>query len=972
LKQDLIDRIREISVPHRVSVNTVILLNDPTKVWLVEQGRLSVSTVKVENGVPIGKKEFFFSVEEGHAMMGIAIDKRRKMGLVADVHEETILLEGNLLQVKKLVSGEELKQVGIDVVEDWLSILFEALLDTAINRRSTPDLMLEKTGEQVVATAKQQLSTTKPLLWCQASDLNALTINGVLELPEVNYPCYFPISRKAFLEARRRTELTLFETADIIRERGFWHGLQLFHETALSVELIKKDREEAQERRRLLDKYALEETSMQGAMEEVTGIFEQEDDRFEISWDERGNPLFDACMIVARHERIKLSMPDTLDQSDDPLGDIMRYSKIRYRQIELDDGWHTKESGAMLGFEANTERPIAILPHHGGGYEAFNPETGDHVGISKHNVDHISSTAYVFYPPLPNTKITVREIAKFVFEGNRADYVRVLLMGLAATALGMVTPILTGVLFDHIIPNAEREQLKFVAFALFVSSLSIILFDMTKSFALLRIENKMDSRLQAAVWDRLLDLPTRFFRNYTAGDLATRAMGISRIRRIMSGVAVTSLMGSVFSLSNFFLLFYYSVPLSMVAIALVLIQAGVLYYLGRLQLEKQAEFFDYQGKASGLVLQLLSGVSKFRVSGAETRAFVHWFKNYMDTKKSEVQNASIQNVHHVFNVSFGMFMSMAIYTSIMYLVDDNHMTTGEFLAFSAAYGNFMGAMLAMSESLLNSVQILPIFERIKPIFEEQRENHEQKRAPARLRGGIEISHVSFSYESDAPLVLKDVNIRIRAGEYVAFVGESGSGKSTLMRLLLGFEKPNAGSILYDGQDLNSLDTRLLRRQIGVVLQDGHVIPGDIFSNIVGSSANLELEDAWEAARMAAFDEDIRSMPMGMHTIINEGGSTLSGGQKQRLMIARALVNRPKILLFDEATSALDNRTQSIVTDNLNQQLITRIVVAHRLSTIIDADRICFLKDGEITEQGNYKELMALKGEFHRLASRQIE
>ena len=233
-----------------------------------------------------------------------------------------------------------------------------------------------------------------------------------------------------------------------------------------------------------------------------------------------------------------------------------------------------------------------------------------------------------------------------------------------------------------------------------------------------------------------------------------------------------------------------------------------------------------------------------------------------------------------------------------------------------------------------------------------------------------MNHASFRYSSDSPLVLRDVSFTIRPGEFVAFTGTSGSGKSTLIRLLLGFEQPLSGAIYYDGQDFAGLDLQEVRKQMGVVLQSGKLLAGDLLTNIVGNSP-LTVEDAWDAARVSGMEEDIKALPMGMYTMVAEGGKTLSGGQRQRLMIARAVVNRPRILLLDEATSALDNRTQDIVSQALEGMRATRIVVAHRLSTIINADRIFVLDQGVIAESGTYNELLQKNGIFAELAKRQI-
>jgi ABC-type bacteriocin/lantibiotic exporter with double-glycine peptidase domain len=296
--------------------------------------------------------------------------------------------------------------------------------------------------------------------------------------------------------------------------------------------------------------------------------------------------------------------------------------------------------------------------------------------------------------------------------------------------------------------------------------------------------------------------------------------------------------------------------------------------------------------------------------------------------------------------------------------------TGDLRGFLAAFCTCVAALASSCMALVAVGSVAPFYDQMRPILEAEPEVATSRADPGLLTGDIEIQHAAFRYSADTPLVLRDLSLRIKPGEFVALVGPSGSGKSTLLRLLLGFEQLDSGAVYFDGQDLAGLDVNVVRRQIGVVLQNGRLMSGDIFTNIIGSST-ATLAEAWEAARMAGFAEDIEGMPMGMHTVIADGGGTLSGGPRQRLLIARAIVHRPRIVLFDEATSALDNRTQAIVSASLERLQATRIVVAHRLSTVRNADRLYVLERGALVQSGTYDELMAREGPFAELARRQI-
>ena len=388
-----------------------------------------------------------------------------------------------------------------------------------------------------------------------------------------------------------------------------------------------------------------------------------------------------------------------------------------------------------------------------------------------------------------------------------------------------------------------------------------------------------------------------------------------------------------------------------------------------IQLPIERMQYQVRGKVAGLVLQLLTGISRLRVAGAENRALAYWARHYSQQVQLAYRSQMVSNGLATFLAAVPIVSTMVVFVAVAWFPTGNLSLAG-FLAFSAAYAQVMGAAISVGTTVSSIIDVVPLYERSKPILETLPESVTAKGDPGALSGRIEITHVSFRYHPEGPLVLDDVSIGIRPGEFVAFVGPSGAGKSTILRLLLGFESPETGSVYFDHVDFAQLDRQAVRRQIGVVFQNSRLTSGDIYRNIVGS-APLTLDDAWEAARLSGLDDDINRMPMGMHTVISEGESTLSGGQRQRLLIARAVVNRPKMLFFDEATSALDNVTQARVAKSLETLKATRVVVAHRLSTIMNADRIYVIQGGHIVQQGRYDELLAQPGLFADLAKRQM-
>jgi len=647
--------------------------------------------------------------------------------------------------------------------------------------------------------------------------------------------------------------------------------------------------------------------------------------------------------------------------------------------VILRDDWWRHDNGPLLGFlggEGEARRPVALLPAAPGSYELVDPQADDRQGgaarrrpVGAAVAESLAGDATMFYPPLPAGPLRPRDLLAFALKGRRRDLATILAMGVGGGLLALLLPIVTGAVFGTIIPSADRSRLLAMTLALVASALAGAAFQVTRSIAVLRLGGRIDGRLQSAVWDRLLALPVSFFRRFTVGDLAVRSLGVDAIRELLTGNVLTSFLAVIFSLASFALLFYYSWRLALLATGLIVVLTGVTAALIYLQLRYQRDILDLQGRLASLLFGLIGGIDKLHLGGAEERAFALWAERFAEQRRWTIRAQRSANLQAAFAAVYGVSTSLALFAAVG-LSSRADLPVGDFLAFNAAFGQFLSAALSALAILSSILALVPIYERLEPILTTPREVDAAKVEAGELAGAIEFSHVSFHYQEDGPLILDDVSFRAAPGEFVALVGPSGAGKSTCLRLLLGFESPSSGSIYFDGQDIASLSIHSVRRQLGVVLQTGRPMVGDIYSNIVGS-AHLPLEDAWEAARMAGLEEDIRAMPMGMHTVVSEGAGTFSGGQKQRLLIARAVVRRPRIILFDEATSALDNRTQQMVSESLARLKATRIVIAHRLSTIAGADRIYVVDGGRVVESGTYRELLASGGLFARLAARQL-
>jgi NHLM bacteriocin system ABC transporter ATP-binding protein len=549
----------------------------------------------------------------------------------------------------------------------------------------------------------------------------------------------------------------------------------------------------------------------------------------------------------------------------------------------------------------------------------------------------------------------------------------VILIGLIISLLGMASIQAVSFIVDHAIPRGDRSLLVQIGLGLLAAAFGVVIAEVTRGVLVIRIEAAADHTLQGGVWDRLLSLPPRFFRQEPSGDLLTRLSAVSEIRRTLGAATLRTALASLFGLLNLLLLWTYSAQLALLALAFATVVAGVTLAACLLILRQATGLLRFKGKLLSLTVQLIQMISKIRVAAAEERAFASWAKEYSRQQKVALQIQTTEDAIGIFNDLVGLAATMALFGLAIGVVQapggGQSMTLGTVLASLAAYGTFLGCARALSNTVIQVFQVVNLWTRVQPVLHAEMETARVRVDPGRLRGQLRVEHVSFRYRAGGPLVLKDVSCRAEPGEFVALVGSSGSGKSTLVRLLLGFEPPESGRVLIDDHELSSLDLRAVRRQLGVVLQNDRLQRGSIYENIA-NGALLSMAEAEEAVRLAGLAEYLARLPMGIHTQVSEDGGNLSGGQRQRLRLARALACRPRIVILDEATSSLDNRIQAQVIDNLARLQVTRVVIAHRLSTVRHADRIYVLERGSIVQEGTYEQLSQEEGAFAGFLARQ--
>ncbi|MEU8619134.1 NHLP bacteriocin export ABC transporter permease/ATPase subunit [Streptomyces sp. NPDC048623] len=653
----------------------------------------------------------------------------------------------------------------------------------------------------------------------------------------------------------------------------------------------------------------------------------------------------------------------------DPVERIALAARIRTREVGLRGRWWREDCGPLVGrWEADGE-PVALLWRRGG-YVAVDPAGGRPERIDADSARDFEPAAVMFYRPLPEGRPSLPRLLRFSAGGTRRELRALFLGGLVSVVLGATVPLATGRVLGAYVPAGESGLIVQTAVALGAAAVLQAAFMLLQNVALLRMEGRIEATLQPAVWDRLLRLPAPFFGGRSTGELANAALGIGVIRRTLSGIAPVCLQSTAVAAVNLVLLLVHSVPLGLLALAMLLVVGAVLLGLGLWQLRHQRRLVELGNRLDNQAFQTLRGLPKLRVAAAESFAYAAWAREFARTRVLQQRVGRIQNTVTVLGA-----VCLPLCTLVMFMLlagpARGAMSAAGFLTFSTALTLLLSSVTQLTGAVLSVAAVVPVYEQVEPILAAEPEVRAGTVRPGVLSGAIEARGLSYRYTEDGPLVLDGVDLCVRPGEFVAVVGASGSGKSTLLRLLIGLDRPTGGSVLYDGQDLAALDRAAVRRQCGVVLQHARPLTGSILDCVRGAEA-YTLEEVSEAVTLAGLAEDVQAMPMGLHTMLSDGGGTISGGQRQRLMIAQALIRKPRILFLDEATSALDNEAQHVVIESTRALRATRVVIAHRLSTVMGADRVIAMADGRVVQDGPPAELLAdPAGLFHELVRRQL-
>ena len=961
------DRLLELALAHGERFigggNRPIRLSDPDTLWFVVQGSVDVFATRLrEDGVPTDFKHLL-RAGPGRLLFN-APEEAGPSVLVAKGLPDSELRR---IPLNALATADLQAEI-VEQADTWVSDLSESIAGD-VTFRPQMDQELPPDGADEVAGGTT-IAVQHGVTWAfsEGGDMHYL---GTEELDQ-SKSLPVPITAFSWVVQGRTGHVMAITTSELHREGRLFAALAEFNSLAMRADrtnraLLLADVSNLQTasvryRRRSAER------ARRNLFSVVSGELPAEDDSGLLRMLER----------IGRHEGISFRASTQAQRrasssEETTLEDILNVSGVRFRRVALKNNhrWWLSDSGAMLASYKQDGAPVALIPGASGRYLMVDPHTSRSVRVNAQRAALLDGTAYFFYCPLPDEYTSnAASLLGMVFNRVRSDLARLVGAGILS-GLAMLAPAaFLGAIASQVLPSGDLSALVMLMAALVMGGLALALAQMVKGTALMRLEGRAVARISAALWDRMLVLPSSFFRRFTVGDLGSRALGFQHLRDRVAGVVAGSMLTLIFLLPASALMLVYDSALGGLGLGVGVASLAVTLYIGMRQLPHHRRLLAASRRLTGVLLQLISGVAKLRVAGAEESGFAMWAAHYREQKQTEMQLGSL-NEHLIAFVSAMPYFAIAGLFVVALERSEHGLPVGSFLAIYAAFMIFYGAVVQFGLSFSAIAAILPTVEQTAPILAERPKRSIADAPVLELQGELRIDHVTFRYTEDGPLVLQDVSLYARSGEFIALVGESGSGKSTLLRLALGLESPLSGAVYYDGHDLERLNRHALRNGVGTVVQDASLRPQTVLDNIIGTGNDLTVEDAWRAARLASVDEDIEAMPMGMYTVTSEGSTAFSGGQVQRIMLAGALVRNPRVILLDEATNWLDNETQSSVMEQIEKLSVTRIVSAHRLSTIRRADRIYVLKNGQVVQQGSFDELMAEQGTFRDMALRQM-
>ncbi|MCY3613411.1 MAG: ATP-binding cassette domain-containing protein [Gemmatimonadetes bacterium] len=949
--------------------NLPVDIGEPEFAWFIESGAVDLFLVERQGEVEQSAPQHMLRARAGRLLPGTAPQEDiTSLGVIAKGLPGTTLRRLPVSRLSAIRSAELAEQV-----DAWL-VDISAMLVRDVTHSPRTDALLA-TGE-APTTRNGTLAVRRGVIWLTGLQPHAGLFMGLIDPAQSETGasgCALPLTPATWFSLTREVRVATASSAELAELELLLPAVKAFNRVAFSLERLNRqlavvdqanlararvlgrrsDEEDA--RRRLFDLY--------GALDGEEGAEEQD-----------VSALYDALRAIGRHEGITFRGPASTGGSDPEtaLAKVLRASGVRARQVRLSgkDRWWVGDSGAMLAFRAADGRPLALLPGLLGNYREIDPASGRKRRITATRAASLRPNAWLFYAPLQGEASRWRDLLRLAGKGLGADSARIVLTGVLGGLVALLPAVAIGFVADEVIPVNDVGLLYGISVGLVAFGLVRALMRVLQGMTVMRFESRATSRLESAFWDRLLRLPTRVLRRYPANDLAMRGMTFQSARGAAQSVIGNGVLSIVFLSPAFLLIGLRDPTLGWLTAAFGVASMVATVALGLQQIAPYRRRLRAAGRLAGRLFQLVNGISKLRVDGAEGSGFAVWARDYREQKRAELEVGAVEMHLRALGAALPL-LAAALLVLVLALSGPETIAVGDFIVVYVLFLLYQTAVVRLGESVTVLAGIVPAFDQIRPLLAETPETGAEGQSVEVLGGDVAFDHVSFRYDADGPLILDDVSIQVRAGEFVAIAGESGAGKSTLFRLALGLERPSSGSVYYDDRDLQHLDLREVRRHIGVVPQMVRLHPQDLWDNIVGDHQGVTPEDAWRAIQLAAIDREISAMPMGMLTPVGASAAVTSGGESQRIRLAHALISDPRILLLDEATNWLDNETQSRVLANLSSLTSTRIVIAHRVSTLRHADRIYVMQAGRIVQEGTFEEMAATPGVFQDLVRRQV-
>ncbi len=969
--------IAELAARSGVSVpctgNLPVILDDPDCVWFIVQGAVNLFLVESRDEVQVAAPQHLMRRESGRLLPGVAPDTRDSddcttLGLIAKGKPGTLLKRLPASSLSEIHPAELAEQI-----DTWLTAITGTLSRFA-SRLPRPTALAEPGLTQ--ALGPSTLSVRRDVVWISEPPQGESLYMDIVDRVDIaeasgTQDAIIPLTPTSWLTVLGKATVSGQSTEELARKGTLLPALASFHAVALAMERLNR-------RLAVVDDANLERvqttsrrTAENAARQRLFNIYDRpiaRDSRIE------DTTLADSLRIVGRREGIEFKFPVRSGPSESPLRlvDVLDASGVRARRVRLEseDDWWRRESTALLAFRADDGQPVALLPGMFGRYREVDPVSKRSVRMTEDRARSLAKDAWMFYRPLPPGNVRPKDLLAIASHGSAADLVRLVIAGFPGGLIKLLPALALGLVANEVTAGASAGALYAIAMTVAGFGLLGALLHLLQGNTMMRLEGRAASRVEAAVWDRLMRLPPSILRRHSAGDLAMSGLTFQSLRDDVQGVVADSMLSVIFLLPVFGVIAFYDATLGVVALAVSMVSLLINVCLGLGQISPYRRMISAARRVTGRLFQIVGGITKLRMENAEGSAYAIWAQDYREQKRAELDLNVLEGHSRAFGSALP-FLAGGIMLFAAATMTDRPVPVGDFIVVYTVFITFQSAIVRLGESIGTIAAMVPAFDQMSPFLAAETESEVEGEPVEHLGGDILFDRISFRYDPDGPLILDDVTIHARPGEFVAIAGQSGAGKSTLFRLALGIDWPTTGAVYYDGRDLRHLNLKQVRRKIGAVPQSVGLHPNDLWDNLVSHHDDVANADVWNAVRIAEVENEIKDMPMGMMTMVGTSGAVLSGGESQRVSIARSVIGSPRILLLDEATNWLDNENQAKVMQNLTAQTSTRIVIAHRLSTLEQADRIYVLQAGKVVQCGSFDELMEIDGVFRELVKRQI-